>query len=216
MIQLHYYPSTASMVPHIVLEEIGAPYERVLVDRSQDVHKTSAYLKLNPNGLIPVLTDGDLVLYETAAICLHLSDTHPQAGLMPPLGTGERAHAYKWLMWLTNTLQSTLIIYFYPERWVNAANRSGAQEVKMHAETRIRILLDQLDTELARHGGSWFLGERYSVLDPYLFTLCRWTRNFSTAQARNRPHLGPYLQRMLERPAVQRVLANEGLQPPFV
>jgi glutathione S-transferase len=216
MLQLHHYPSTASMVPHIVLEEIGVPFERVLVDRAQDVHKTSAYLRLNPNGLIPVLTDGELVLYETAAICLHLSDTHPQAALLPPLGSAERAHAYKWLIWLTNTLQSTLIVYFYPERWVNAANPAGAQEVKTHAEIRVRTLLDQLDTELARHGGPWFMGEAYSVLDPYVFTLCRWTRNFASAPARTRAHLGPYLQRMLQRPAVQRVLASEGLQPPFV
>ena len=104
MIQLHYYPSTASMVPHILLEELAVPYERVLVDRTQDVHKTTAYLKLNPNGLIPVLTDGDLVLYETAAICLHLCDTHPQAGMAPALGTADRAHFYKWLVWFTNTL----------------------------------------------------------------------------------------------------------------
>ena len=66
MIQLHYYPSTAAMVPHIVLEEIGVPYQRVLVDRLQNAHKAPDYLQLNPNGLIPVLVDGDLVLYETA------------------------------------------------------------------------------------------------------------------------------------------------------
>ena len=78
------------MIPHIVLEELGVPYERVLVDRSQNRHKEPAYLKLNPNGLIPVLADGDLVLYETAAIVLHLCDTHPQAKLAPALGSGAR------------------------------------------------------------------------------------------------------------------------------
>ena len=77
MIKLHYYPSTAAMVPHIVLEELGVPYQRILVDRTQGAHKTPGYLTLNPNGLMPVLTDGDLVLYETAAICLHLCDTLP-------------------------------------------------------------------------------------------------------------------------------------------
>ncbi len=216
MIQLHYYPSTAGMVPHILLEELGVPYARVLVDRTQDVHKTTAYLKLNPNGLIPVLTDGSLVLYETAAICLHLCDTHPQAGLAPHVGTAERAHFYKWLVWLTNTLQATLMVYFHPERWVHAHNGAAAQEVRHMAQTQTRPMLRQLDTELARHGGPWLLGETYSALDPYLFTLCRWTRHFDKGQARGLPHLGPYLQRMLERPAVQRALSNEGLSPPFV
>ena len=159
MIQLHHYPSTASMVPHILLEELGEPFELVLVDRMRDQQKSPDFLRLNPNGLIPVLVDGDLVLYETAAICLHLCDTHPQAGLAPALGTHERAHFYKWLMWLTNTLQSTLMVYFYPERWVNAGNVAGAAEVKHHAEIRVNNLLKQLDAEFVRHGGPWFMGQ---------------------------------------------------------
>src|SRR5690606_31449961 len=57
--QLHYYPSTAAMIPHIVLEELGVPYQRVFVDRARNLHKAPDYLKLNPNGLIPVLVDGD-------------------------------------------------------------------------------------------------------------------------------------------------------------
>ncbi|MDB5857936.1 MAG: Glutathione S-transferase (Glutathione transferase)-like protein, partial [Ramlibacter sp.] len=56
----------------------------------------------------------------------------------------------------------------------------------------------------------------YSVLDAYAFTLCRWTRNFSHGKARELPQLGPYLQRMLARPAVQRVLAAEEVSPPYV
>lgn len=219
MIRLHFYPSTAAMVPHILLEELGVPYERVLVDRANDVHKSPEYLALNPNGLIPVLVDGDLVLYETAAICLHLADAHPQAGLMPALGSPERAHAYKWLMWLTNTLQATLIVYFYPHRWVEEGS-AAQNEVRAMAKRRVGELLDQLDAELARHGGPWFMGEAHSLLDAYVFTLCRWTRHFSddspVRPARERPHLGPYLQRMLERPALQRVMTNEGLSPAYV
>ena len=215
-IQLFYYPSTASMAPHILLEELGITYQRVLVDRTQDAHKTPAYLQLNPNGLIPVLTDGELVLYETAAICLHLCDTHADAALVPPLGTAERAHFYKWLMWLTNTLQASLITYFYPERWVAPGNSAAAAEVKTQAEDRIGGLLDQLDAELARHGDPWFMGQAYSALDAYVFMLCRWTRNFQSPAARTRPQLGPYLQRVLARPAVQRVVAAEELAPPFV
>jgi glutathione S-transferase len=217
MIQLHCFPSTASMVPHILLEELGLPYGRVLVDRVNDAQKQPAYLALNPNGLIPVLTDGELVLYETAAIALHLCDAHPESNLAPALGTSERAHFYKWLMWLTNTLQSALMVYFYPERWVDVGNAAGAAEVKRHAEKRVCVLLDQVDAELAGHGQPWLLGETYSALDPYLFTLCRWTRGFAlTPPARDRLHIGGLLQRLLDRPAVQRSLHNEGLEAPFV
>ena len=215
MIQLHHYPSTAAMIPHLVLEEMGLPYERVHVDRMADAHKAPDHLRLNPNGLLPVLVEGDLVLYETAAIVLHLCDTHPAAKLAPPLGTPQRAHFYKWLMWLTNTLQATLIVYFYPERWVKEGNTEGAAEVKARAQEKINGLIDQLDALLAQNGGPWVLGKDYSALDPYVFTLCRWTRNFNGPKARDREHLGPYLQRMSERPALQRVFAAEGTAAPL-
>lgn len=216
MRQLHYYPSTASMAPHIVLHEIGAPFELVLVDRTRDAHKSAAYLQFNPNGTIPVFVEDDLVLYESAAICLHLADTSPQAGLVPAPGSQARAHCYKWLMWLTNTLQPALMIYFYPERWTDVADLPGAAQLKARAQLRAGVLLDQLDAELARHGGPWLLGPDYSVVDPYCLMLCRWTRGFSSAPARERAHLGPYLQRMLQRPAVQRAFRAESLAEPWV
>jgi glutathione S-transferase len=212
---LFYYPSNASMAPHIVLEEIGLPFELRLVDRSNHQHKSAEYLKLNPNGLIPVLADGDLVLYETAAICLHLADTHPGSALVPPPGTPQRAHFYKWLMWLTNTLQAALLAYFYPERWVDAGNTEGARQVATQAEARICTLLDQLEAQLVASGGPWLLGETYTVLDPYVLMLCRWTRGFQRP-ARTWPQLGAYLARMLERPAVVRAFATEALAQPWV
>ncbi|NRF69494.1 glutathione S-transferase family protein [Aquincola sp. S2] len=219
MIQLHYHPGSANMAPHILLHELALPFELVLVDREQSAHKSSAYLQLNPNGLIPVLVDGDLVLYEAAAICLHLADRERQAQLAPALGTPERAHYYKWLVWMTNTLQATLIHYFYPDRLVDAGNVDGALQVQRAAQARVGSLLDQIEAQLAGHGQPWLLGAGYSAADPYCFMLCRWTRNFSgpaAAPARTRPVIAAYLNRMLERPAVQRVLTDEGLPQPWV
>ena len=213
MLKLLYYPSNASMAPHLLLEELGVPFELKLVDRAQRAHKAPDYLALNPNGLIPVLTDGDLVLYEAAAICLHLVDTHPQAGLAPALGTAARAHFYKWLVWLTNTLQATLIVYFYPERWADSPE--AVVQVKAHAEAKVGAMLDQLDAELARHAGPWLLGPTFSAVDAYALMLCRWTRGFPRP-ARDLPQLGPYLQRVLARPATQRVFEREGLAQPWV
>lgn len=214
MLTLHYFPGNASMTPHMLLEELGVPYALERVDRQNNAHKSPAYLKLNPNGLIPVLVDGDLVLYETAAVCLHLVDTQPGGHrFAPPVGTPERAHFYKWLAWLTNTLQAAHVLYWYPERW--ADDEAGAARIRAKAEVKIGAMLDQLDAELARHGRPWLLGDAYSAVDPYAMMLCRWTRGF-TRPARSLPNLGPYLQRVLERPAVRRVFEREELAQPWV
>jgi glutathione S-transferase len=215
MIRLYYYPGNSSLTPHMLLEELGVPFELTLVDRASGAHKSPAYLKLNPNGQIPVLVDGDLVLYETVAICLHLADTHPDARLAPPQGTAERAHYYKWFVWSTNTLQAMLMHYFYGERLVDDGNVAAAAQVKAHAEARIGGMLEQLDAQVASHGRPWLLGATYSAVDPFALMLCRWTRGFARP-ARVLPHLGPYLQRVLARPAVQRAFATEKLQPPLV
>ena len=215
MIQLHYFPGNASMTPHMLLEELNLPYELKLVDRKVNAQKSAEYLRLNPNGKIPVLVEGDFVLYETAAICLHLVDTHPEAGLAPTLGTAERAQFYKWIAWLGNTLQAEMQMYFYPDRWVDAGDDAAAAQIRRHAEERIAAMIDQLEAELARHGGPWFAGASYSALDPYVLMLCRWTRGMGRP-ARTLPHLGPYLQRMLERPAIRRAFEQEGIGAPLV
>lgn len=214
-LELYYFPSNASFVPHVLLRELDVPFALRKVDRASGENKKSAYLKLNPNGSIPVLVDGNLVLYETAAICLHLADTHPHSGLMPRLGTHERAQAYKWLIWSSNTLQVALMHYFYPERMVDAENDVGALQVKTHAETRIAELLTQVDKQLASHKSPWFLGEQFSAIDPYIFMLCRWTRSFSIKPAREYLNIAPYLARVLERPAVQEAFAAEGVHAPW-
>jgi glutathione S-transferase len=221
MLHLNYFPGNASLIVHIVLEEIGVPFALEYVDRTQAAHQSAGYLALNPNGLIPVLVDDQsltsdgkpLVLYETAAICMHLADVHAGARLLPPLASRERAHAYKWLVWLSSTVQAALTMYFYPERWADDA--AGAAAVKAKAETKVGTLLDQLDAEFARHRGAWLLGSQFSIADPSAFVLCRWTRGFDRP-ARTLPHLQPWLDRMLARPALQRAFATEKLGQPFV
>jgi glutathione S-transferase len=210
MIELHYFPSNASFAPHILLEEMGVPFRLRIVDRAHNEHKSPAYLKLNPNGLIPTLVDGDLVLYETAAILMHLADCHPAGGQVfaPAPGTPERAEYYKWMVWLTNTLQAMLIHYFYPDRMA-----TDAAEVKARAEAQVAPMLDQLDAHLARHGGDWFLGSEYTAVDPLAFMLCRWTR-MQAHPAKARPALGAYLKRVFDRPATQRVVTKEQLPDP--
>jgi glutathione S-transferase len=115
------------------------------------------------------------------------------------------------MAWLNNSVQTALILYFYPERWVP----DHPAELKASAQAKVLALLEQIDAELARHGQPWLLGAQFSAVDCLAFTLCRWTRNFEGRKARDFAHIGPYLQRLLARPALQRVFRTEGLSEPF-
>jgi glutathione S-transferase len=108
-----------------------------------------------------------------------------------------------------------LIHYFYPERLVDEDDVGAAAQVKSHAQAKIGAMLEQIDAQLAEHGDPWLLGEHYSAVDPYAFMLCRWTRAFDTRPARDYAHIAPFLKRVAERSAVQRVFAAEGLTAPW-
>ena len=119
MITLYWSPGTAAMAPQACLEEAGADYEMVRVRRDgYTVIEPEGYLELQPEGRIPALRDGDLVLHESAAICMHIADRFPDSGLLPPVGTAERAHAYRWLTYLTNTLQATYQMWYQTDRFI--------------------------------------------------------------------------------------------------
>ena len=211
---LYADPGSASLTPHLLMRELGLPFELRFVDRSGGELDTPAFRALNPNGFVPVLVRGPLVLYETAAIVMHLVDTHPAAGLAPPPGSDERAHFYKWMFWLSNSLQAGMRPYFYPEQSLPPGSTAAA-EVKAQAQARIAALFDQVEAHLASKGGPWMMGATFSALDPYTFMLGRWTHNMQRP-ARSLPHAGAFLQRVLDRPATRAALAAEGLEPPLI
>ena len=144
---------------------------------------------------------------------LHLCERFPQAGLAPPPGSDARSEFYKWLVWLSSSLQAMMPHYFYSDRMVAPGDAAGAAAVKAQAEAKIEALVDQLDARLSTR--PWMLGEHFGALDPYVFMLCRWTRGMQRP-ARTLPHLGPWLQAMLQRPSVGAVLEAEGLPSPWV
>src|SRR6202022_5188269 len=172
MYQLHYFPPNANAAPRVLLEELGVKYDLVLVDRAKNAQKSREYLKINPNGRIPALVDGNLVVSEAAAIVLHLVDQHADAGLAPKGGTPERATFYQWLTFLTNSLQEELMTWQYPERL--AGNDAAATEVvKRGAEARASDFLDVVEEHL-KTNGPLFLGNKLSAVDFYLVMLSRW------------------------------------------
>ena len=116
MYTLYYNEGTAAFAPQMVLEEVGAEYQLELVDISSDKPRDPDFLKLNPNGWVPVLIDGDLVLHESAAIVMYLCDRYPEAGLAPTPGDALRGRFYQWLVYMADTLQIAYQMNYYPER----------------------------------------------------------------------------------------------------
>ncbi len=208
MYQLHYFPSNANAAPHMVLEELGQDYDLVLVDRARNEQKSEDYLRINPNGRIPTLVDGQLVLFEAAAIVLHLVDQHPDAGLAPKIGTPDRARFYQWLTFLTNSLQEELMIWQYPDR-LTGTDAAATEIVRQGAEKRANRYLDIIEQHL-KAAGPLLLGGALSAADFYFVMLARWARQMSNPP-RSRPHIARLLDMVTALPAVRRAYEREGV-----
>ena len=204
--RLYFRPGTAAMAPHAALAEIGADYELVSVGFDEPAAATDEYRALNPWGRVPTLVDGGLVLTESAAILLHLADTHPKARLAPPPGSPERAQAYRWLIYLTNTIQPAFLRLIYPERYT--ADPAGFEGVRACEAAELARHFDWIDGELA--GRDWLVGAERGVADLHLFMLTRWGRRLEP-QAWARPHVGAHFARALALPGVRRMVEEQGL-----
>lgn len=202
--RLHYAPGTAAMAPHATLAEIGEPYELVRVERDANDRPSEAYFALNPWGKIPTLEDGDLVLTESAAICLHLAERFPEARLVPPAATRERSEVYRWLLWLSNTVQTAQLRYFYPHRY-------GTEGVKEAADAELHEHYDLIDGHLA--GREWIAGDERTVADLFLFMLTRWGR-FLEPAAWDRPNIRAHWLRTLQLGGVRKMIEEQGLPLP--
>ena len=107
MYTLYYSPGSASMVVHLALLETGAPYRLELVDVHAGGQRDPAYLKVNPQGVVPTLVIDGTPMTESAALLVVLAERHPGAGLAPAPGSAERQAWYRWIVYLSNTLAAT-------------------------------------------------------------------------------------------------------------
>jgi len=199
MVKLYWRPGSAAMAPHAALAEIGVDYELVRIER-EEARADPAYRALNPLGVVPTLVDGDLVLTESAAILLHLADKHPESRLAPT----DRAQLYRWLVFLTNTVQTTMLRFFYPERYGDGA-------VGEVAQVEAQELFELLDRAL--EGRDWIAAEHRTAADLFLFMLTRWGRRLDPP-AWDRPNLRAHFSRTLALPGVRRMIEEQALDLP--
>mgnify|MGYP000936810226 FL=1 len=203
--KLYYMPGACSMTPHTALEWIGQPYEAQSVDRREI--KSPEYLKLNPQGAVPLLVDGDLALSQNAAILAYLDARFPQARLFGSDDLKGKARAWRWLAFLNADVHKAFSPLFHLPDYV----RDEAVKTAMQTAARdnIRHLLAQADAQLAAQP---YLGDGLSVADVYLYVLLRWCRSLQLDLA-DLPRLAPFYARLGENAGVRSVITQENLKP---
>jgi glutathione S-transferase len=203
MITLFYAPGACSMAAHIVLEESGEKYEAKRVDLGKGEQRTEAYLKIHPLGRVPaLLLDDGSPLTENTAILPYLGK---RFGLWPNDAAAE-ARALSLIGFFASTVHPAHAHISRPERY--ATDKAIFPNIQEQGRKSFHDYLKQTDARLA--GRQW-LSDQYSALDPYAFTFYTWgvRRELPMAELKN---YGAHKDRMLQRPAVQRVVADEKIK----
>jgi len=199
--KLYYAPGACSMAAHIVLRELGYRFDLEQVDlRAGRTATGTDYSTVNPKGYVPalVLDDGQ-ILTEVAAILQYLADSRPELGLAMPSGDLAHYRLLEWLNFIGTEVHKTLGALFNPNL------PAECRDVPLALFER---RCDWLAGALGE--GPFLMGERYTIADPYLFTVLNWTSVLAVDLGRW-PTIKDYLARVAARPAVQEALTVEGL-----
>jgi len=203
MLALYYCPGACSMAAHIVLEESGEKYEPKPVNLAGGEQRSEAYLKINPQGRVPVLRlDTGEPLAENTAILPYLGK---RFGLWPTDPIAE-AKALSLIGFFAASVHPAHAHIGRPERY--ASDPSAFETLKETGRKTFHGYLQQIDGMLT--GRQW-LSDRYTVLDPYAFVFYTWgvRRELPMEELKNYTALK---NRMMERPAVQRVAQDEKIK----
>ncbi len=183
-------PMSRGRIIRWMLEEVGAPYETVILDYASTL-KGAEYLAINPMGKIPAIKHGDTVVTEAAAICAYLADAFPQAGLAPP--TDERGDYYRWLFFAAGPIEAA----------VTAKNLGFEPKPEQKRMAGFGSLADALDAlESAVAGKQFITGDKFSAADVYVGAQIGWGLQFGSIDPR--PAFTAYSQGLRSRPAAVR------------
>lgn len=205
MLTFYYAPGSSSMASHIALEEADAHYETQFINEDEGAHKTEGYLRINPRGKVPALrlADGS-VLVENIAIQTYIARTHPTAGLLPKAAEDE-ARALSLMAFFATAVHPAFSHYWAPGRFTD--ERAAEAGIKAKGLETFYSHCREIDALLA--GQEWFL-DKFSTVDCYGFVFCGWGLR-ANLPMQELPNFMAHKNRMLARPAVQRVLAREGI-----
>lgn len=206
MLKLFYSPGSCALASHIALEEAGADYESVQLDFRASEQRKPEYLKINPKGRVPALATDRGVLTETPAILAFVAQSFPKARLAPlddPFAFG-KLQAFNSYLCATVHVAHAHRIRGY--RWVDADDEAALAAMKRKVPQSVGECFELIENEM--FAGPWVMGQDYTIADPYLFTVSSWLEADGVDPARF-PKVRDHRQRMAERPAVKKALADE-------
>lgn len=155
------------VVVRMVLQEGDIPYEVRFVDGVTGQHRTEEFRKINPSGFIPALVTPDgTVLFETAAIMLHLAEEHGLTDLVPMPGEPNRGRFLSWLFYHTSEIQPSFKRWYYPHRF--STNGVAGREAIMNRASEMLMERWSVLDNMLQENGPYHLGERFSLLDMHM------------------------------------------------
>ena len=195
MLKLYGFPQTRSDRVAWILQELDLEYEFIKVDLMKGEHRSPEFLAVNPNGKVPALVDGDVVLYESAAICIYLAEKHPEKGLLPT-DLVERAELLQWLFFCFTELEAPLWTrqkhtFVFPEKW-------RVPEIFPSCEWEFQRRLKTVETVLA-DGREYLVGSKFTVADLILTGIIGWAKSLKLVPAEDYPHTLAYGKRNQKR-----------------
>lgn len=199
--KLYFAPGACSLASHISLQESGLSYEGVSVNlRDKKTADGADYSAINPKGYVPALSlDDGTLLTEGPALLAYIGELAPARQLIPAPGTLANYRVREWLIYISTELHKNMSPLFRP------TTPEATREFQLAA---VKRRLGGANDALA--GKTYLTGEQFTVADAYLFTVLSWHGRLNLDLA-GWPHLKAFYERVKLRPAVQKVLQDEGL-----
>jgi glutathione S-transferase len=204
MLTLYFAKGTCALASHIALEDAGGDYETKRIDFKSNAQQSPDYLAINPKGRVPALATPQGILTETPAILVYIAQSFPKANLAPLDDPFALAQMQSFNSYLCSTVHIAHAHRPRGSRW--ADEESSLADMKRKVPQTMTACFQMIEQTMLK--GPWVMGERYTVADPYLFTLGRWLESDSV-DIKTFRRVCEHHQRMAERPNVKKVLAAE-------
>lgn len=197
-LKLYYVPMTRAGRARWMLEELGVPYQLEKLDVQAKQNQSPEYLeKVHPLGHVPALhdSDGDVTMFESAAICMYLADKFADRKLAPAFGTPARGPYYQWMVYSMAELEPTVAALAAIAKIPEAERDPVAVATK---KAKLVTAASVIQKHLVRRGYDYILGAEFSAADVMIAGVLGWARVLGALED---PELLAYLKRCTSRPA---------------